>query len=190
MLIPTVVENDGSGQRAYDIYSLLLKQDIIMLSGGIDTQVASVIVAQLLFLQSVNPKKQVNLYLNSGGGSITDGLSIVNTMEMITNPVSVVCMGQACSMGAVILACGEPGLRLSLPDSSIMIHQPSSGFKGTFVDQEIHVNETKRLRDLIYKKLAGRMSKTPKQVEKMCDRDNWMSPKDALENGIIDKVLS
>jgi len=190
MLIPTVVENDGRGERAYDIYSRLLKDNIIILSGGIDIQVASVITAQLLFLQSVDPKKQVNIYLNSGGGVITDGLSIVNTMEMIENKVSVVCMGQACSMGAVILACGEPGLRFSLPDSSIMIHQPSSGFRGTFADQEIHINETKRLRDLLYKKLAVRMKKTPKQVEKMCDRDNWMSPGQALENGIIDKVLS
>ena len=190
MLIPMVVDSEGGrGERSYDIFSRLLKDNVIMLTGGINDEVTSVTVAQLLFLSSVDPKKTINLYLNSGGGIITSGLGIINTMEMIPNPVSVTCVGQACSMAAIILCCGTEGMRQSLTDSRIMIHQPSGGVEGVLADQEIGVLECKRLRDIIYSKMAKRMKKTVKQVEKMCDRDFWMSPEEALTHGIIDKVL-
>lgn len=190
MLVPMVIDNDGRGERSYDIYSRLLKDNIIMINGGIDDNVAGSVVAQMLFLQSTDPKKTISIYINSPGGVITSGLAIVDTMESIENDVSVVCMGQACSMGAVVLACGTKGKRLSLPNSRIMIHQPSSGMpRSTYSDMEISLEETRRLRDILYGKLAKNMGKTVKQMEKMCDRDNWMSPEQALENGIIDKVI-
>ena len=189
MIIPTVIENDGRSERAYDIYSRLLKDNIIMLNDGINDQVAGLVVSQMLFLQSQDPKKDINLYLNSPGGVITSGLAIINTMDMIENDVSVVCMGQACSMGAVILCCGAEGKRYSLPDSRIMTHQPRGGTEGVHDDMEIQVAECGRLKDILYKKMAQRTGKTVKQVEKMCVRDYWMSPEQALENGIIDKVL-
>jgi ATP-dependent Clp protease protease subunit len=188
-LIPMVVEKDGRGERSYDIFSRLLKDNIIMINGPINDQVSSVVTAQLLFCQSVDPKKQINIYINSGGGVITSGLAIINTMEMVDNPVSVVCVGQACSMAAVILACGDKGKRFCLPDSRVMIHQPSGGTEGVHADMEISISECKRLRDLIYCKLAKRMGKTVKQVEKMCDRDFWMSSSGAVDKGIADKVL-
>jgi ATP-dependent Clp protease protease subunit len=188
-LVPTVIENDGRGERAYDIYSRLLKDNIIMLNSPINDQVSGLIVSQLLFLQSQDPSKDISIYLNSPGGSITAGLAIINTMEMVKNDICVVCIGQACSMGAVILCCGSDNKRLSLPDSRIMIHQPRGGVEGVHSDMKIAVEECERLRDILYNKMAKRMKKTPKAVEKMCDRDFWMSPEDALENGIIDKVL-
>lgn len=188
-LVPTVVENDGRGERAYDIYSRLLKDNIILLNSPIDDQVAGLVVAQLLFLQSQDPKKDISLYLNSPGGVITAGLAIINTMEVISNDVRVVCMGQACSMGAVILCCGAEGKRTSLQDARIMIHQPRGGVQGVHADMDIAVKECGRLRDILYEKMAKRMGKTAKVVEKMCDRDHWMSPEDAKEAGIIDEIF-
>jgi len=188
-LVPTVVENDGRGERAYDIYSRLLKDNIVMINGPINDQVAGLVVSQLLFLQSQDPKKDVSIYLNSPGGVITAGLAIINTMDMIQNDVSVTCLGQACSMGAVILCCGTHGKRFCLPDARVMVHQPRGGTEGVQTDMEISVEEGKRLREILYRKLANRSGKTMKQIEKMCDRDFWMSPEQALENGIIDRVL-
>ncbi len=191
MVIPMVVEKtSGGGERSYDLFSRLMKDNIVMLNSEINDAVAGIIAGQLLFLESQDPKKQINMYVNSGGGSINAGLAIINTMELITNPVSVVCMGSACSMGAVILCCGEPGLRFSLPDSSIMIHQPRGGVPNSVLsDMAISLKQCERLRDILYGKMAKRMGKSVKQIEKMCDRDCWFNPKEAVEQKIIDRVI-
>ena len=188
-LIPMVVEQSSRGERAYDIYSRLLKERIVFLVGPINDNVASLITAQLLFLESENPKKEINLYINSPGGLVTAGLGIYDTMQYIKPEVSTLCIGQAASMGSFLLAAGEKGKRFSLPNSRIMVHQPSAGFQGQATDIEIHANEVlalkKRLNE-IYSKHTGKSSDEIKQA---LERDNFMTPENAKEFGLIDKVV-
>ena len=188
-LVPMVVEQSSKGERAYDIYSRLLKERIIFLVGPINDNVASLVTAQLLFLESENPKKEINLYINSPGGLVTAGLGIYDTMQYIKPEVSTLCIGQAASMGSFLLAAGEKGKRFSLPNSRIMVHQPSAGFQGQATDIEIHANEVlalkKRLNE-IYSKHTGKSSDEIKQA---LERDNFMTPESAKEFGLIDKVV-
>tara|TARA_Y100001970_G_scaffold293941_1_gene444847 strand:- start:502 stop:1110 length:609 start_codon:yes stop_codon:yes gene_type:complete len=188
-LIPMVVEQSSKGERAYDIYSRLLKERIIFLVGPINDNVASLVTAQLLFLESENPKKEINLYINSPGGLVTAGLGIYDTMQYIKPDVSTLCIGQAASMGSFLLAAGQKGKRFSLPNSRIMVHQPSAGFQGQATDIEIHANEVlslkKRLNE-IYSKHTGKSSEEIKQA---LERDNFMTPESAKEFGLVDKVV-
>ena len=188
-LIPMVVEQTSKGERAYDIYSRLLKERIIFLVGPINDNVASLITAQLLFLESEDPKKEINLYINSPGGLETAGLGIYDTMQYIKPDVSTLCIGQAASMGSLLLAAGKKGKRFSLPNSRIMVHQPSAGFQGQATDIEIHANEVlalkKRLNE-IYSKHTG---KSVDDVKKALERDNFMTPDTAKEFGLIDEVV-
>jgi ATP-dependent Clp protease protease subunit len=190
MIIPTVIDKTQFGERAYDIYSRLLKENIIFVGGGIDDYMANLIVAQLLFLQSEDPKKEVKLYINSPGGSVTAGLAIIDTMRHIKNPISTVCVGIAASMGAVILAAGDKGKRYSLPNSEIMIHQPMGGVEGQATDIAITAKQILKIRDNLYKILAESSGKTVAQIEKDSDRDYFMSAEEAKKYGLIDKVLS
>ena len=188
-LVPMVVEQSNKGERAYDIYSRLLKERIIFLVGPINDNVASLVTAQLLFLESEDPKKEINLYINSPGGLVTAGLGIYDTMQYIKPDVSTLCIGQAASMGSFLLAAGKKGKRFSLPNSRIMVHQPSAGFQGQATDIEIHANEVlalkKRLNE-IYSKHTG---KSVDDVKKALERDNFMSPDTAKEFGLIDDVV-
>jgi len=188
-LVPMVVEQSNKGERAYDIYSRLLKERIIFLVGPINDNVASLVTAQLLFLESEDPKKEINLYINSPGGLVTAGLGIYDTMQYIKPDVSTLCIGQAASMGSFLLAAGKKGKRLSLPNSRIMVHQPSAGFQGQATDIEIHANEVmdlkKRLNE-IYSKHTG---KSVDDVKKALERDNFMTPETAKEFGLIDAVV-
>ena len=188
-LIPMVVEQSSRGERAYDIYSRLLKERIVFLVGPINDNVASLITAQLLFLESENPKKEVYLYINSPGGLVTAGLGIYDTMQYIKPDVSTLCIGQAASMGSFLLAAGKKGKRFSLPNSRIMVHQPSAGFQGQVTDIEIHANEVlslkKRLNE-IYSKHTG---KNVDQIKDALERDNFMTPDNAKEFGLIDQVV-
>ena len=188
-LIPMVVEQSNRGERAYDIYSRLLKERIIFLVGTINDNVASLITAQLLFLESENPKKEIYLYINSPGGLVTAGLGIYDTMQYIKPAVSTLCIGQACSMGSFLLAAGEKGKRFSLPNSRIMVHQPSAGFQGQVTDIEIHANEVlslkKRLNE-IYSKHTG---KPVSEIKLALERDNFMTADNAKSFGLIDKVV-
>ena len=188
-LIPMVVEQSNRGERAYDIYSRLLKERIVFLVGTINDNVASLITAQLLFLESENPKKEIYLYINSPGGLVTAGLGIYDTMEYIKPAVSTLCIGQACSMGSFLLAAGEKGKRFSLPNSRIMVHQPSAGFQGQVTDIEIHANEVlslkKRLNE-IYSKHTG---KSVSEIKLALERDNFMTADNAKSFGLIDKVV-
>ena len=188
-LVPMVVEQSNKGERAYDIYSRLLKERIIFLVGPIDDNVASLVTAQLLFLESEDPKKEINLYINSPGGLVTAGLGIYDTMQYIKPDVSTLCIGQAASMGSFLLAAGKKGKRFSLPNSRIMVHQPSAGYQGQATDIEIHANEVmdlkKRLNE-IYSKHTG---KSVDDVKKALERDNFMSPDTAKEFGLIDQVV-
>ena len=188
-LIPMVVEQSNRGERAYDIYSRLLKERIVFVVGPINDNVASLVTAQLLFLESENPKKEIYLYINSPGGLVTAGLGIYDTIQYIKSDVSTLCIGQACSMGSFLLAAGEKGKRFSLPNSRIMVHQPSAGFQGQATDIEIHANEVlalkKRLNE-IYSKHTGKSSDEIKQA---LERDNFMTPESAKEFGLIDKVV-
>ena len=188
-LIPMVVEQSSRGERAYDIYSRLLKERIIFLVGQINDNVASLVTAQLLFLESENPKKEIYLYINSPGGLVTAGLGIYDTMQYIKSEVSTLCIGQACSMGSFLLAAGEKGKRFSLPNSRIMVHQPSAGFQGQATDIEIHANEVlslkKRLNE-IYSKHTGKSSD---DIKKALERDNFMTADSAKEFGLIDQVV-
>jgi ATP-dependent Clp protease protease subunit len=190
MIIPTVIDKSQFGERAYDIYSRLLKENIIFVGGAIDDHMANLIVAQLLFLQSEDPKKEVKLYINSPGGSVTAGLAIIDTMRHIKNPISTVCVGIAASMGAVILAAGDKGKRYSLPNSEIMIHQPMGGIEGQATDIAITAKQILKIRDVLYKILAEATGKTTAQIEKDSDRDYYMSAEEAKKYGIVDKVLS
>ena len=187
--IPMVVEQSGRGERAYDIYSRLLKERIIFLVGPINDNVASLVTAQLLFLESEDPKKEINLYINSPGGLVTAGLGIYDTMQYIKPDVSTLCIGQAASMGSFLLAAGKKGKRFSLPNSRIMVHQPSAGFQGQATDIEIHANEVlalkKRLNE-IYSKHTG---KSVDDVKKALERDNFMNPDVAKDFGLIDEVV-
>jgi len=188
-LIPMVVEQSNRGERAYDIYSRLLKERIVFLVGQITDNVASLVTAQLLFLESENPKKEIYLYINSPGGLVTAGLGIYDTMQYIKPQVSTLCIGQACSMGSFLLASGDKGKRFSLPNSRIMVHQPSAGFQGQATDIEIHANEVlslkKRLNE-IYSKHTGQ---SVDKIKLALERDNFMSPEDAKSFGLIDKVV-
>ena len=188
-LVPMVVEQSNKGERAYDIYSRLLKERIIFLVGPINDNVASLVTAQLLFLESEDPKKEINLYINSPGGLVTAGLAIYDTMQYIKPDVSTLCIGQAASMGSFLLAAGKKGKRFSLPNSRIMVHQPSAGFQGQATDIEIHANEVlalkKRLNE-IYSKHTG---KSVEDIKKALERDNFMTPDIAKDFGLIDEVV-
>ena len=188
-LVPMVVEQSNKGERAYDIYSRLLKERIIFLVWPINDNVASLVTAQLLFLESEDPKKEINLYINSPGGLVTAGLGIYDTMQYIKPDVSTLCIGQAASMGSFLLAAGKKGKRFSLPNSRVMVHQPSAGFQGQATDIEIHANEVmdlkKRLNE-IYSKHTG---KSVDDVKKALERDNFMTPDTAKEFGLIDAVV-
>ena len=188
--IPYVVEQTGRGERSYDIYSRLLKDRIIMLSGEVNDQVASTIVAQLLFLEAQDPDKDIYFYINSPGGVITSGLSMFDTMNYIKPDIVTICMGQAASMGAFLLACGTPGKRYALPHARIMIHQPSGGAQGQSTDIQIQAQEIQRLKDTLNQILAEKTGKKAKQIEKDTERDNFMSSEEAMEYGLIDKVLT
>lgn len=188
--IPYVVEQTGRGERSYDIYSRLLKDRIIMLSGEVNDQVASTIVAQFLFLEAQDPDKDIYFYINSPGGVITSGLSMFDTMNYIKPDIVTICMGQAASMGAFLLACGTPGKRYALPNARIMIHQPSGGAQGQSTDIQIQAKEIQRLKDTLNEILAEKTGKKAKQIEKDTERDNFMSSAEAVEYGLIDKVLT
>ncbi|MFB3062786.1 MAG: ATP-dependent Clp endopeptidase proteolytic subunit ClpP [Candidatus Binatia bacterium] len=188
--IPIVVEQTGRGERAYDIYSRLLKDRIIFLGSPIDDDVANVITAQLLFLESEDPERDIYFYINSPGGSVTSGLAIYDTMEYVKPQVSTVCLGQAASMGALLLACGAKGKRFALPHARIMIHQPLGGFQGTATDVDIQAREILRMREELNSVLMKHTGQTLKKIEKDTDRDLFMTGKQALEYGILDEVIS
>ena len=188
-LVPTVIETTGRGERAFDIYSRLLKERIVFLTGQVNDEVASLICAQLLFLEAENPDKEISFYINSPGGVVTAGLAILDTMNYIKCPVSTVCMGQACSMGSLLLTCGEKGRRFALPNARVMIHQPSGGFQGQATDMEIHVKEIlaiKKRLNQIYVKQTG---KSLKEIEPAMERDNFMTAEEALAFGLIAAVI-
>ena len=190
MLIPMVIEQTGRGERAYDIYSRLLKDRIIFIGETIDDHLSNLVVAQLLFLESDNPDKDVNVYINSPGGIITSGLAIYDTMQYIKCPVSTICVGQAASMAAVLLAGGDAGKRIALPSSRIMFHQPVGGAQGQAIDIQIHAREIMRLKDRIHEILVKHTGRTEKEIEADTDRDFYMSAEEALNYGIIDKVIA
>ncbi|CAM3876657.1 ATP-dependent Clp protease proteolytic subunit [Litorimonas haliclonae] len=189
-LIPTVVEQSSRGERAFDIYSRLLRDRIIFLSGPVEDNMAGSITAQLLFLESENPKKEISMYINSPGGVVTAGMAIYDTMQYIKSPVSTVCMGQACSMGSLLLAAGEPDMRIALPNARVMVHQPSGGFRGQASDIERHAQDIlamkKRLNE-IYVKHTG---KKYALIEKTLDRDHFMTADEAKDFGIVDHVYT
>ncbi len=188
--IPMVVEQSGRGERAYDIYSRLLKERVIFLVGPIDDIMANVVVAQLLFLEAENPKKDISMYINSPGGVVTSGLSIYDTMEYIKPDVSTVCIGQAASMGSLLLTAGAENKRYCLPNARIMTHQPSGGFQGQATDIEIHAKEIISLRSRLNNIYAKHSGKKIAQIEGLMDRDTFLSPEDALKIGLIDEVVN
>lgn len=189
MLIPTVIEKTNFGERAYDIYSRLLKENIIFLGGPIDDHVANIIIAQLLFLQSEDPKKDITMYINSPGGVVTSGLAIIDTMNSIRNDVSTVCVGIAASMGALILSSGTKGKRSALPNSEVMIHQPLGGAEGQASDIEISAKHILKTRETLNKMLAKNTSQPLSRIEKDVDRNFFMDADEAKKYGIIDKIL-
>ena len=188
-LIPMVVEQTSRGERAYDIYSRLLKDRIVFLVGTVNDTVASLITAQLLYLESENPKKEISFYINSHGGLVTAGLGIYDTMQYIKPPVSTLCIGQASSMGSFLLAAGEKGKRLSLPNSRIMVHQPSAGFQGQATDIEIHAKEILDLKKRLNKIYSKHTKKSEDEIKKALERDKFMSPAEAKDFGLIDNVV-
>ncbi|PJB78154.1 MAG: ATP-dependent Clp endopeptidase, proteolytic subunit ClpP [Acidobacteria bacterium CG_4_9_14_3_um_filter_49_7] len=190
MLIPMVIEQTGRGERAYDIYSRLLKDNIIFIGTPIDDNVANVVIAQLLFLEAENPDKDISIYINSPGGSVSAGLAIYDTMQFIKPDVSTICIGQAASMGAVLLAGGSKGKRFSLPNSRILIHQPMGGMQGQASDIQIHANEIARIKSLLNTILASHTGKPVSQIEKDTDRDNIMSPEEAISYGLMDRIIT
>ena len=188
-LIPMVVEQTSRGERAYDIYSRLLKERIIFLTGPIDDNIASLVCAQLLFLESENPKKEISFYINSPGGIVWSGLAVYDTMQYISSKIMTICIGQAASAGSLLLAAGEKDMRFSLPNSRIMIHQPSGGYQGQVTDLEIQTNEiikTKKRLNQIYAKHTG---KNIREVELIMERDKYFSPEEAIRFGLIDKIV-
>ena len=188
-LIPMVVEQSNKGERAYDIYSRLLKERIVFLVGPVNDSVATLITAQLLFLESENPKKEISFYINSPGGLVTSGLGIYDTMQYIKPPVSTLCIGQAASMGSFLLAAGEKGKRFSLPNSRIMVHQPSAGYQGQATDIEIHAKEIIALKGRLNKIYAKHTKKNEEDIRKALERDNFMTPVEAKSFGLIDEVV-
>ena len=189
-LIPMVVEQTGRGERAFDIYSRLLKERIIFLVGPVNDHMASLISAQLLFLESENPEKEIFLYINSPGGVVSDGLAIYDTMQFIQSPVSTLCFGLAASMGSFLLAAGEKGKRFALPNSRIMVHQPSAGFRGQATDIEIHAKEILDQKANLNQLYANHTGQPVEKIEEALERDNFMSPDDAKKFGIIDDIQS
>ena len=189
-LVPMVIEQSARGERAYDIYSRLLKERVIFVVGPIEDHMANLIVAQLLFLESENPDKDIHLYINSPGGSVTAGMAIYDTMQFIQSSVSTMCIGQAASMGAVLLAGGEKGKRFCLPHSRVMIHQPLGGFQGQATDIEIHAKEILLIREKLNQVLANHTGQSLEKISQDTDRDNFMSAEDAVAYGLVDEVLS
>ena len=188
-LVPMVVEQTSRGERAYDIFSRLLKERIVFINGPIHDGMSHLIVAQLLHLEAENPSKEISMYINSPGGVVTSGLSIYDTMQYIKPKVSTLVIGQAASMGSVLLAGGEPGMRFSLPNSRIMVHQPSGGYQGQASDIMIHAAETQKLKDRLYDIYVKHTGQTKEAVEAALDRDNFMSPEEAKEWGHIDEIV-
>ena len=188
-LIPMVVEQSSRGERAYDIFSRLLKERIVFVVGPINDSVASLVTAQLLFLESENPKKEIYLYINSPGGLVTAGLGIYDTMQYIKPDVSTLCIGQAASMGSFLLAAGTKGKRFSLPNSRIMVHQPSAGFQGQATDIEIHANEVLALKKRLNEIYSKHTNKSVEEIKVALERDNFMTPENAKDFGLIDKVV-
>ena len=189
-LIPMVVEQSNRGERAYDIYSRLLKERIIFVVGTISDQVASLVTAQMLYLESENPKKEIYLYINCPGGLVTAGLGIYDTMQYIKPDVSTLCIGQAASMGSFLLAAGQKGKRFSLPNSRIMVHQPSAGFQGQATDIEIHANEVLSLKKRLNEIYSEHTGQSVDDIKKSLERDNFMTPDNAKDFGLIDKVVT
>ena len=189
-LVPMVVEQTSRGERAYDIYSRLLKERVIFLVGGVDDHVSNVIVAQMLFLEAENPEKDISFYINSPGGVVTAGMAIYDTMQYIKPDVSTICVGQACSMGALLLSAGAAGKRYALPNSRVMIHQPSGGSQGQATDIDIQAREILAMRQRLNEIMAKHSGQTVETVAKDSDRDNFLSSEDAVKYGIVDKVLT
>jgi ATP-dependent Clp protease protease subunit len=189
-LVPMVVEQTGKGERSYDIYSRLLKERIIFLTGEFEDTMASLIVAQLLFLESENADKDIFMYINSPGGSVSSGLAIYDTMQYIKPKVSTLCVGQACSCGSLILMAGASGFRYALPHSRIMIHQPSGGFRGQATDAKIHLEELLEVKQKLNQLFAYHTKRKLKEVQEAMERDNFLSPQDALDFGLIDKIIT
>ena len=188
-LVPMVVEQTSRGERAYDIFSRLLKERIIFVNGPVHDGMSTLVIAQLLHLEAENPSKEISMYINSPGGVVTSGLSIYDTMQYIKPKVSTLCIGQAASMGSVLLAGGEAGMRFSLPNSRIMVHQPSGGYQGQASDIMIHAAETQKLKDRLYDIYVRHTGQTHEDVEKALDRDNFMSPEEAKDWGHIDEIV-
>ncbi|MDE0976352.1 MAG: ATP-dependent Clp endopeptidase proteolytic subunit ClpP [Arenicellales bacterium] len=188
-LVPMVIETTGRGERAYDIYSRLLKERVIFMVGAVEDHMANLIVAQLLFLESENPDKDIHLYINSPGGAVNAGMAIYDTMQFVRPQISTVCIGQAASMGAVILAGGAPGKRFTLPHSRIMIHQPWGGFQGQATDIDIHAREILRLRERLNSVLAAHTGRDVDTIATDTERDNFMDENEAMAYGIIDRVI-
>ncbi|MBI5437397.1 MAG: ATP-dependent Clp endopeptidase proteolytic subunit ClpP [Nitrosomonadales bacterium] len=188
-LIPMVIETSGRGERAYDIYSRLLKERVVFLVGEVNDHSANLIVAQMLFLESENPDKDIHFYINSPGGSVTAGMAVYDTMQFIKPNVSTLCVGQAASMGAFLLTAGEKGKRFCLPSSRVMIHQPMGGFRGQASDIEIHAREILYLKQKLNQMLAHHTGQPVETIERDTDRDNFLSAEDAVKYGLVDKVL-
>ena len=186
--VPIVVEQTNRGERAYDIYSRLLKERIIFVCGPIEDQMSNIVVAQLLFLEAENPEKDINMYINSPGGVVSAGLAVYDTMQYIKPKITTLCLGQACSMGSLLLAAGEPGMRYALPHSRIMIHQPSGGFRGQATDIEIHARETLKIKDMLNRVYVKHTKQKLSVIEKNMERDNFMDPGQAQKFGLIDKI--
>ncbi len=189
-LVPIVVEQTAKGERSYDIYSRLLKERVMFLTGQVEDHMANLVVAQLLFLESENPDKDIYIYINSPGGSVTAGMSIYDTMQFIKPDVSTVCMGQACSMGAFLLAGGAKGKRFCLPNARVMIHQPLGGFQGQASDIQIHAQEILKIKNTLNERLAFHTGQDMATIERDTDRDNFMSAEQAVAYGLVDGVLS
>jgi ATP-dependent Clp protease protease subunit len=189
-MVPMVIETSGRGERAYDIYSRLLKERVIFLVGSINDQMANLVVAQLLFLESENPEKDIHLYINSPGGSISAGMAIYDTMQFIKPQVSTLCIGMAASMGAFLLQAGAKGKRFALPNSTVMIHQPLGGFQGQATDIEIHAKYILSLRSRLYTLMSEHTGRSVEEIARDSERDNFLTSKEAMEYGLIDEVLN
>lgn len=187
--VPIVIEQTSRGERSYDIYSRLLKERVIFVCGEFEDQMANLIVAQLLFLEAENPEEDIYMYINSPGGVVSSGLAIYDTMQYIKPKIATLCIGQACSMGATILLAGEKGMRYALPSSRVMIHQPIGGFRGQASDIEIHAAETKKVKHLLQNIYAKHTGQSSKVIEKSMDRDNFMSPEEAKNFGVVDHIM-
>ena len=190
VMVPMVIEQTPRGERSFDIYSRLLKERVIFMVGQVEDYMANVVVAQLLFLESENPDKEISLYINSPGGSVTAGMAIYDTMQFIKPPVSTLCIGQAASMGAFLLAAGAPGKRFTLPNSRVMIHQPSAGFQGQATDIDIHAREILAMKDRMNTLMAHHCGKSADEVKSDTERDNFMTADDALAYGLVDRIVN